>query len=42
MTRYALLTYVPFSRSGPEAAEGPRKNNALRKKWLEGYIIKEK
>ena len=31
-----------FPRTPPNPAEGPRKNNALRKKWSEGYIAKEK
>ena len=35
------LSYAPLSRIPPKAAEGARKNNALRKKWSEGYKAKE-
>ena len=37
----STLIYVPFSRTPPNPDEVARKNNALRKKWPEGYIAKE-
>ena len=39
--RRKSLSYVPLGQTPPEAAEGPRKNNALRKKWSERYMAKE-
>ena len=37
----STLIDIPLSCNGANSAGGPRKNNALRKKWSEWYIAKE-